>query len=108
MKNLHHENRIKAQEVSAEEYAYYANYGETNEEPEPGWHSGEAMGLVRGYDSDTVSESLGFETACLAHKGKKYFRVLNFLQKIHNVDFHHLCTVFTHSFHILYYKHPLL
>ena len=32
---LHAENRIKAQEVSAEEYAYYANYGETDEEPEP-------------------------------------------------------------------------
>ena len=26
------------------------------------------MGLVRGYDSDTVSESLGFETACFAHR----------------------------------------
>ena len=70
---LHQENRIKAQEVSAEEYAYYANYGDTDKEPEPGWHSGEAMGLVRGYDSDTVSESLGFETACLAHKGKNTF-----------------------------------
>ena len=42
---------------------------EIDEEPEPGWHYGEAMGLVRGYDSDTVSESLGFETACLAHRG---------------------------------------
>ena len=27
------------------------------------------MGLVRGYDSDTVSETLRCETACLAHEG---------------------------------------
>ena len=55
---LHAENWIKAQKVTADEYAYYANYGEIDEEPEPGWHSGEVMRIVRGYDSDTVLESL--------------------------------------------------
>ena len=39
-----------------------------------------------------------------------FFRVLNFLQKIHYVDFHHLYTVFTHFFmlsiiNINYYSH---
>ena len=66
---LHQENRIKAQEVTADEYAYYANYGEAAKESELGWNSGEALGRVRGYDSDTMSETIGCETACFAHKG---------------------------------------
>ena len=36
------------------------------------------------------------------------FRVLNFLQKFHYVDFHHLYTVFTHFFHVLHYQQQLL
>ena len=32
-----------------------------------------------------------------------FFRVLNFLQKIHYVDFHHLFTVFTHFFYVIHY-----
>ena len=66
---LHQENRIKAQEVTADEYAYYANYGEAAKESELGWSSGKALGRVRGYDSDTMSETNGCETACFAHKG---------------------------------------
>ena len=34
--------------------------------------------------------------------GGVFFRVLNFLQKIHHVDFHHVSTVFTHFFHVIH------
>ena len=33
---LHQENRIKAQEVTADEYAYYVNYGKAAKESELG------------------------------------------------------------------------